>query len=257
MTDSLRGKLLVAAPMLVDPNFNRTVVLLLEHNDDGAIGLVLNRPSDVVLNDALSSWAELAPAPAVVFVGGPVSAESAIGLAEARSSTVETETDGFAPLLEGLGTVDLARPPDLVLPAVALHAPDLVRSQIPCEPVADPVDERPVAKVEHLGRRGISIKQHRRRCRDRLIALCQHGRRADYDKDQQLIGKDQQPIGQAVADGKICPAQPDLLMTTMKEYELSPGKTRAGHDRGGGHQRRADAIFPAAAARGNESVGFR
>jgi len=119
MTDSLRGKLLVAAPMLVDPNFNRTVVLLLEHNDDGAIGLVLNRPSDVVLNDALSSWAELAPAPAVVFVGGPVSAESAIGLAEARSSTVETETDGFAPLLEGLGTVDLARPPDLVLPAVA------------------------------------------------------------------------------------------------------------------------------------------
>lgn len=116
MSDSLRGRLLVATPDLEDPNFFRTVVLVLEHHGDGALGVVLNRPStgtDVA--QALPAWAALAAAPAVVFVGGPVQPEAAIGVAR----RVDTrEPDGFAPLFADLGTVDLERDPEAVTPSV-------------------------------------------------------------------------------------------------------------------------------------------
>ncbi len=107
----LRGRLLVAAPPLVDPNFDRTVVLMLEHEPEGALGLVLNRPSDTELADAVPEWGALATAPPVVFAGGPVSPEAVIALA--RSDTTE-ERDGWVPIVGGLGTVDLGRSPDEV-----------------------------------------------------------------------------------------------------------------------------------------------
>src|SRR4051812_281631 len=110
MTDeSLQGRLLVATPALGDPNFDRTVVLLLEHNLEGALGLVLNRPSDTEVGDPLPDWARVAAAPAVVFVGGPVQPGAAIGLAR---SPVEDAVEGWVPLFDRLGTVDLSRPPD-------------------------------------------------------------------------------------------------------------------------------------------------
>jgi len=112
--ESLRGKLLVATPGLVDPNFFRSVVLLLEHNEGGALGVVLNRPTDTALDEALPTWAGMAAAPAVVFTGGPVQPDSAIGLGLA---SLGDEPDGFAPLLGGVGSVDLAREPDDVHPA--------------------------------------------------------------------------------------------------------------------------------------------
>ena len=59
-TESLQGKLLVAAPSLLDPNFARTVVLLLAHGEHGALGLVLNRPTVTSLSSPLPEWAELA-----------------------------------------------------------------------------------------------------------------------------------------------------------------------------------------------------
>jgi putative transcriptional regulator len=105
----LRGRLLVAAPPLVDPNFDRTVVLMLEHGDEGALGLVLNRPSETDLIDAVPEWSALATHPAVVFVGGPVSPDSVIALAR---SDVEDERDGWVPIGAGFGTVDLARSPE-------------------------------------------------------------------------------------------------------------------------------------------------
>jgi putative transcriptional regulator len=77
----LRGRLLVAAPPLVDPNFDRTVILVLEHGDDGSLGLVLNRPSATALADVLPDWKAVADDPAVVFVGGPVSPDAVIALA--------------------------------------------------------------------------------------------------------------------------------------------------------------------------------
>ena len=112
----MKGKLLVATPEMDDPNFFRTVVLVLDHNDDGALGVVLNRPSANALADPLPEWAELAAEPAVVFVGGPVQPEAAIGLGR-RSGEVGAP-DGFAALFGELGTVDLERPPAAVAPAV-------------------------------------------------------------------------------------------------------------------------------------------
>jgi putative transcriptional regulator len=106
---SLRGRLLVAAPPLVDPNFDRTVVLMLEHGDEGALGLVLNRPSDTDLADAVPDWSPLASQPAVVFVGGPVSPDAVIALAR---SDIADERDGWVPIGAGFGTVDLARSPE-------------------------------------------------------------------------------------------------------------------------------------------------
>lgn len=112
----MKGKLLVASPEMEDPNFFRTVVLVLDHNDDGAVGVVLNRPSANALAEPLPEWAELAAEPAVVFVGGPVQPEAAIGLGRRRGEV--SDPDGFATLFGELGTVDLERSPNAVAPAV-------------------------------------------------------------------------------------------------------------------------------------------
>jgi putative transcriptional regulator len=82
MTESLRGHLLVASPSLLDPNFRRTVVLLLEDDDEGAVGLVLNRPSETTVGEAVPPLAELADAEDLVAVGGPVQPEAVSVLAE-------------------------------------------------------------------------------------------------------------------------------------------------------------------------------
>lgn len=109
MTEPLKGRLLVAAPTLLDPNFARTVVLVLEHGDDGAVGLVLNRPTATELEEPLPAWRRKAADPPVVFVGGPVSQTAAIALGRTGGGAV---SDGFAPLFAGLGTVDVAQDPD-------------------------------------------------------------------------------------------------------------------------------------------------
>jgi putative transcriptional regulator len=80
--DSLRGRLLIASPVLVDPNFHRTVVLIAEHTEDGAMGLVLNRPAETLVADAVPDLTELADSGAPVYVGGPVAADAVIVLAE-------------------------------------------------------------------------------------------------------------------------------------------------------------------------------
>ncbi len=82
MNETLRGRLLVAAPILHDPNFHRTVVLVAEHGEDGAMGLVLNRPTDTSVADALPELASLTGEEEPIFVGGPVALESVLAVAE-------------------------------------------------------------------------------------------------------------------------------------------------------------------------------
>ncbi len=72
MSDSLQGSFLIAGNHLRDPNFYRSVVLMLEHNEQGAMGLVLNRPSAMTIGKALSQHGAVAGSDAPVFVGGPV-----------------------------------------------------------------------------------------------------------------------------------------------------------------------------------------
>ena len=80
--DSLRGKLLLASPTMADPNFSRSVVLIAEHTEEGAMGLVLNRPAETTVAEAVPDLAWLADSDANVFVGGPVAETAVIVLAE-------------------------------------------------------------------------------------------------------------------------------------------------------------------------------
>jgi putative transcriptional regulator len=80
--DSLRGKLLLASPTMADPNFARSVVLIAEHTDEGAMGLVLNRPAETTVAEAVPDLAWLADDGANVYVGGPVAETAVIVLAE-------------------------------------------------------------------------------------------------------------------------------------------------------------------------------
>src|SRR5215213_3240003 len=81
MEDSLRGKLLVASPALVDPNFARTVVFITEHSEDGAMGIVLNRPSETAVDAVVPPLADIAGGEPV-YVGGPVQPEAIVLLAD-------------------------------------------------------------------------------------------------------------------------------------------------------------------------------
>jgi putative transcriptional regulator len=98
---SLRGKLLLAGPMLKDPNFERTVVLITEHTEEGAMGLVLNRPSEAAIEDAVPDLAWVADGADPVFVGGPVAPSGVIVIAEwsePERAVVLVEDDlGFVP----------------------------------------------------------------------------------------------------------------------------------------------------------------
>jgi putative transcriptional regulator len=82
MDESLRGKLLIASPALVDPNFARSVVFITEHNDDGAMGIVLDRPSETVVGEAVPQLSEVAGSDEPVYVGGPVQPTALVVLAE-------------------------------------------------------------------------------------------------------------------------------------------------------------------------------
>lgn len=95
--ESLAGRLLVASPDLIDPNFKRTVIYISNHSAEGAFGLVLNRPVDgSSVADHLPSWAPLLSEPGVIFAGGPVEPESAFALvrAEDEPPAVWAHVDG-------------------------------------------------------------------------------------------------------------------------------------------------------------------
>ena len=116
---SLTGALLVATPLLEDPNFYRSVVFVIDDTpDEGTLGVILNRPSELGVGEVLAEWGEHVSQPAVMFAGGPVGQDAGLALA--------VPDDGQRPLgwksldamdaktwPNGLGTVDLDTPPQL------------------------------------------------------------------------------------------------------------------------------------------------
>src|SRR5947207_11107133 len=108
--DSVRGQLLVAGPTLLDPNFWRTVVLIVEHNEEGALGLVLNRPSETNVGDAVPELATMLEGPEHLFIGGPVQPSSVIVLAqfEDPSDAALTAFDDVGVLGTGSGPEHLS-----------------------------------------------------------------------------------------------------------------------------------------------------
>ena len=99
MTDSTRRRLLVSIPTLGDANFFRSVVFMIEHTDEGALGVVLNQPTETRVDEVLDAWAPYAAAPAVAFVGGPVQQhEAVIGFAQVADID-PGDGDAWQPLL--------------------------------------------------------------------------------------------------------------------------------------------------------------
>lgn len=117
MEQILAGHLLVATPLLGDPNFRRSVVLVVEDEPgEGTLGVVLNRPTDVPVGRVLESWTSLVTGPSVVFKGGPVAPNSALALAVAaggESPLGWRSLDGSA-VMSRIGLVDLDAPPELL-----------------------------------------------------------------------------------------------------------------------------------------------
>jgi putative transcriptional regulator len=113
--ERLKGRLLVASPQLGDENFDRSVVLVLEHSDDGALGLVLNRASGLEVVDPLPEWHRFTSHPEVVFIGGPVSRNSVIALARVDA---ELPSGAWEQVLGSVGVLDLTRDPDAIGAAV-------------------------------------------------------------------------------------------------------------------------------------------
>ena len=112
MTEARAGMLLVATPALLDPNFIDAVVLLLDVDEQGALGVVLNRPSGIPVSDVLADWGDVVAEPEVLFRGGPVSTEGALAVA-----TLRAEDDvpvGFRSVEGRLGLIDLDTPVELL-----------------------------------------------------------------------------------------------------------------------------------------------
>lgn len=80
--ESLRGQLLIAGAALVDPNFRRAVVLVGEHTDEGALGVVLNRPTPATVSDVVPVLTPLVAPGDALFVGGPVQPQAVVVLAD-------------------------------------------------------------------------------------------------------------------------------------------------------------------------------
>ena len=121
-SDPKAGRLLVATPLLEDPNFKRAVVLIVEHEEvQGTLGVVLNRPTTISVGQVLEQWTDLTTEPSVVFRGGPVAQNSALALAQVPG---QEEPAGWraldgAPALARLGLIDLDTPPRLLAPAIS------------------------------------------------------------------------------------------------------------------------------------------
>jgi putative transcriptional regulator len=110
--DRTVGKLLIAEPLLGDPNFDRSVVLMIEHTDEGALGVVLNRPTELEVSAVLGDWTDLAAPPEVLYMGGPVEQDGVLALGRRRSDVPADGAVGLTPVLGTVGTVDLHREPD-------------------------------------------------------------------------------------------------------------------------------------------------
>ncbi|HET8976389.1 MAG TPA: YqgE/AlgH family protein [Solirubrobacterales bacterium] len=107
MADSLSGQLLIASPSMSD-QFRRAVVLMIEHNEEGAFGLVLNQPSDSTVGEVAGDLGELIGSEHVVHVGGPVQPNAVTAIGEHSEPEAATKQ-----VLGAVGMVDLDDPPEL------------------------------------------------------------------------------------------------------------------------------------------------
>ena len=113
----LSGRLLVATPRVGDDVFRRSVVLVLHHDEDGAQGVILNRPLDADVDAVLPGWGNVVTSPQTLFQGGPVGLDSAVGVVTVPGD--DTSTLGVRRLFGRVGLVDLDAPPPVVAAELA------------------------------------------------------------------------------------------------------------------------------------------
>lgn len=113
------GSLLIAAPTMADPNFARSIVLLLDTSESGALGVVLNRPTDLDVAAVLEPWADLVVGPSVLFQGGPVETDAALAVATVAASDDDDEPIGWRRVFGSTGLVDLDAPVEIMASAVS------------------------------------------------------------------------------------------------------------------------------------------
>ncbi|AUH67522.1 MULTISPECIES: YqgE/AlgH family protein [Gordonia] len=106
------GSLLIASTALTGPTFARTVIYVIEHDEQGTLGVVLNRMSDAAVYNVLPAWTELAASPRAVFVGGPVATSSALCLGVAKTGVDVTKQPRLHQVLGPVAMVDLDADPD-------------------------------------------------------------------------------------------------------------------------------------------------
>jgi putative transcriptional regulator len=107
VAESLSGQLLIASPSMAD-YFRRTVVLVVEHNPEGALGLVLNRPTESTIGEAVPELAELIGGEHVLHIGGPVQENAVTAIGEHADPAEATKL-----IVGAVGMVDLDSPPEL------------------------------------------------------------------------------------------------------------------------------------------------
>lgn len=105
--DSARGQLLIAGPSLIDPNFWRTVVLIVEHSDEGAFGLVLNRPSETLVGEAVPEIEDLVDPDEPLYIGGPVQPSGVVVLGQ-----FEDPGDGVLLAFDDVGVLGTGSSPE-------------------------------------------------------------------------------------------------------------------------------------------------
>ncbi|WP_070380183.1 YqgE/AlgH family protein [Rhodococcus sp. WMMA185] len=112
------GSLLVSSTDLVEPAFRRTVIYVIEHNDAGSLGVVINRPSETAVHDVLPQWSALAAPPGVLYVGGPVKRDAALCLATLRTGAQASGVPGLRRVHGRVVMVDLDSDPETIAPLV-------------------------------------------------------------------------------------------------------------------------------------------
>jgi putative transcriptional regulator len=119
--EELSGRLLLASPALTDPSFAGSVVLVLDADESGALGVVVNRPTDIEVASVLPAWADGVGQPATVFRGGPVAPENALalGLLATVPSPEDPEPPGWRGVRGSLGLVDLDVAPQQLMGSLA------------------------------------------------------------------------------------------------------------------------------------------
>lgn len=81
--ESTAGKLLIATPAIGDGNFEQSIIYMLHHDVEGALGVTINQPSELLVEELLPRWSDLTSNPAVIFSGGPVETDGFLGVAQA------------------------------------------------------------------------------------------------------------------------------------------------------------------------------